>query len=309
MFATCGKPKLKERTLNHLRSLGQAIHAGHQPLGFDGGFCGLVEQRGSEVNASEESEPGPGPEAGSRQGRRTSWRRRPSGQTQSFRSRAVEDAHGAGFRLLAQHYEALGFEDKNGLWVAVTTKPLGQGGPQAHLLVALPTNPSISPRAWAFSAIGRNAQLFPLKHTNFPDASICAFTKESGAWAADDGVLALIDHYSLWIIKSWHRSVVGWWPGRQIGACALYRRLEFTSNEFCGCDSGRLYGLCHEQADLQVPEAAAHREFHRLFSGAYEERSAPEQIVVSARSRWRTMPNMANMYARRIDHSEPYLPL
>lgn len=309
MFATCGKPKLNESTLRHLRSLGQALHSGHQPLVFDGGFCGLVEQRGSEVNASEESEPGSRPETGSRQGRRTSRRRRPSGQAQPFRSRAIEDAHGVGFRLLAQHYEALGFEDKNGLWVTVTTKPLGQGGPQAHLLVAAPTNLSIFPRAWAFSAIGRNAQLFPLKHTNFPDASMCAFTKESGAWVPEDGLLALIDHYSLWIIKSWHRSVEGWWPGRQVGACALYRRTEFTPDEFCGCESGRLYGLCHERADMQMPEATARQEFQRLFSVAYEDRDAPAQIVASARNRWKSMPDMASAYARRFDHTEPCLPL
>lgn len=290
MFATCGKPKLSEPVLAHLRDVGQAIHAGHQPLVFDGGFVSLVDQRESEVNLDAPTSTGNRSTSRQGQGQRTSRRSRPSGQAQSFRSRVTEEAHGAGFRLLAQHYEALGFEHESGLWVAVKAKPLGPRGPQAHFLIGVPNNPAVLPRGWAFREIGTAAKPFPLKHTNFPDASICAFTQESMAWTAEDGLLPLVDHYSLWVVKSWHRQIFGWWPGPQVGKCALYRRNEFDVRELCGCESGRPYGFCHYQRDKQVPDELARREFTALFGLDYENRQTPTAIVEAARTRWRTLP-------------------
>lgn len=302
MFTTCGKPRLSEKIFNHLRTLGRHIHADQQPFVFDDGFVSLIEQRGSEVNTNEEPEPRPRSEARPRQRRRESWRARSSGKAESFRSKAVEDAFGAGFRLLAQHYEALGFEDKNGLWITVKTKPLGRGGPQAYLLVALPLNEEISPKAWAFASIGSDAKLFPLKHTNFPDASICAFTKESKAWIPEDGVLPLIDHFCLWMVKSWHRSILGWWPGRQIGACSLYRRNEFAPEEFCGCESGVLYSFCHSFRDLQVPEVHARQQFRRLFQVDYENRQPPASVMRAAQTRWKSMPDLDILFGLALSH-------
>lgn len=195
------------------------------------------------------------------------------------------------------------------MWAVVRTKPLGSGGPQAHLLVAAPTDKAITPRAWAFTAIGPKAELFPLKHTNFPDASICAFTKPSGAWTAADGLLPLVDHYSLWIAKSWHRKLFGWWPGEQVGACALYRRLEFVEREWCGCGSGKRYADCHRDPDLLVPEVTARREFRALFGGRYEDRRAPPGIVPAARTLWRSRPDMATTFSFRATYDEPTIPL
>lgn len=180
-------------------------------------------------------------------------------------------------------------------------------GPQAHLLVALPLDPAISPRAWAFNCVGPRARLLPLKHTNFPDASICAFTKESGAWTPDDGLLPLIDHYALWVAKSWHRSVVGWWPGSQVGVGALYRRKEFVSKEWCGCESGKRYGACHQFLDNQVCDESARAEFRRLFRVDYENRRAPLGVLKAAQSRWKTMPDMAMTFSCRRNPDEPQL--
>lgn len=292
MLTTCGQPKVNGICFNHLRELGKQIHASRQPLAFDGGFVGFNEELESEVNANAETHPGRGSQAQSRKGWRKPRRSRSSGQAKPFSARAVEDAYGAGFRFLAQHYKALSFEEEAGLWVAVRTRPLGRSGPQAHLLIGLPVSHSAFPKAWAFSQIGPNARLFPLKHTNFPDASICAFTKESGAWAFHDGILPLVDHYSLWVLKSWHRSVVGWWPGPQVGACALYRRKEFVANEWCGCESGKLYGDCHQFLDNQMPESKARGQFKRMFGVDYENRCAPQSVLEAARSKWKLMPDV-----------------
>lgn len=294
-----------------LKVIGEALDAGGQALVFDEGLVGINDEHESEVISDVPQGQASGPAARSGSGRRASPRprRRASRQAEPFRSGAIEAAHGAGFRLLAQHYEALSFEDKNGLWVAVRTKPLGSGGPQAHLLVATPTDNAITPRAWAFNGTGAQAELFPLKHTNFPDASICAFTKSSAAWTPADGLTALVDHYSLWIAKSWHRQLFGWWPGQQVGACALYRRKEFAAREWCGCDSGKRYVDCHQEADSLVPEAVVRLQFRQLFATNYEDRQAPAGVIEAARTLWKERPDMAFAFACRTPPDEPVIPL
>jgi hypothetical protein len=294
-----------------LKTIGEAVDAGGQALVFDEGFVGINDEHESEVISDVPQGQASRPSARSRAGQRAASRSRgrAPGKAEPFRSPALEAAHGAGFRLLAQHYEALSFEDRNGLWVAVRTKPLGSGGPQAHLLVAAPVNRAITPRAWAFSAIGPSAKLFPLKHTNFPDASICAFTKASSAWTAEDGLLPLIDHYSLWVAKSWHRQLFGWWPGEQVGACALYRRMEFVEQEWCGCGSGRRYADCHRGPDMLVCQEAADQEFRRLFMTDYQTREPPANILEAARSAWKKLPDMASTFGYRFTYDEPMIPL
>lgn len=300
MFATCGKPNLSESNLDHLRQLGQAIHAGHQALVFDGGFVSLVEQRESEVNRNVKSRTGNRSAPRQGQGQREPRRPRPSCKAKPFRSRAIEEAHGAGFRLLAQHYEALGFEDTNGLWVAVKAKPLGPRGPQVTFLVGAPNDRALLPRGWAFNTIGSRTTAFPLKHTNFPDASICAFTKESKAWVPADGLLPLMDHYSLWAAKSWHWQVFGWWPGPQVGVCALYRRKEFDPRELCGCESGIPYGFCHYQRDKLIPEELSQREFRQFFNTDYSNRATPQAILKAAKARWKQLPVISEFFS--LDH-------
>lgn len=304
--------KLNTPVSARLKVIGEALDAGRKALVFDEGFVGINDEDESEVISNVPQRQASRPSARPRAGQRTSSgsrRRRAPGQAEPFRSRAIEDAHGAGFRLLTKHYEAISFEDKNGLWVAIRTKPLGLGGPQAHLLVAAPIDKVITPRAWAFSRLGATAELFPLKHTNFPDASICAFTKASGAWTGADGLLPLVDHYSLWVAKSWHRQLYGWWPGEQVGACALYRRMEFAEREWCGCGSGRRYADCHQGPDLLVSQEAARRQFRRLFITDYENRQPPAGVLEAATSAWKKLPDMAVIFGYRSTSDEPAIPL
>ena len=309
MKTTCGNTRFSRQSLNHMRLLGHQIDAGNQPFVFDAGFVNQNLDSESEAKNEFESYTRNRSQAGPRQGQRARSRSGPSREAEPFRSRAIEEAHGAEFRLLAQHYKVLGFEDPNGLWIAITANPLGPSGPQANFMVGVPTDKTITPRGWAFCRIGPAASLFPLKHTNFPDASICAFTKASKAWSATDGLLSLIDHFSLWAVKSWHRMALGSWPGPQVGACALYRRNEFTSGEWCGCESGRRYGACHEYLDSKVEKAIARRQFRSLFLCEYEDRQPPKGIIDAARSRWKQLPDMAGIFAHRRSLDEPAIPL
>ena len=309
MSKACGKPKFSVSAFKHLRDLGVDIDAEQQPLVFDGGFVGRGIGQKGEVDDTPQPYAGDRSPARSRQGQRAWARRRPFREAEPFRSAAHQAAFGDQFRILARHYEALGFEDKKGLWAAIKIRPLGRGGPQAHLLVGVPFDAAISPRAWAFESLGEAATLFPLKHTNFPDASICAFTKESGAWTNSDGLTALVDHYSLWVVKSWHRTHLGTWPGPQIGACAFYRRNEFEPTEWCGCNSGKRYSHCHQFLDNQVSEEFGRQQFRQLFAGNYEDRRAPITALNAAHSRWRILPDMAAIFSLRRAAGEPEMPL
>jgi hypothetical protein len=297
---------LPAQLLEHLTELGCAIDVEERPTVFDGGFVGFNSATESEVISSgAQRKPHRSP-AGARKGRRARPRRAQAAGDH-FGSEALEAAHGAGFRKLAQHYEVLAFEDKNGLWVVAKSWPLGRHGPQVHFLIAFPINRQIAPRAWAFEQIGPRARLASPKHTNFPDASICAYVDEDAAWPNADGLVGLVDIFSIWMIKKWHRELIGWWPGKQYGACALYRRLEFDGREQCGCLSGLRYSECHFEADLLVSEQAARAQFKHMFKSNYEDRSPPAEVIVAATTRWSKMPVMASVFAHRLRDNEPIM--
>lgn len=290
----------------HLKRLGEEIDIGRQPTVFDGGLVGTSDATESEVMKDVAGEQA-GSQSGTRPGQRTRPRPRAQAPGHHFRSEALETAHGAGFRILAQHYEALAFEDRNGLWVVVSSNPLGRHGPQAQFLIAVPLDERLAPRAWAFERVSGSLQLASLKHTNFPDASICAFVSEDSAWPNPDGLLGLVDIYSLWLIRKWHRDRFGWWPGPQYGSCAFYRLKEFDAREDCGCGSNKRYGQCHLAADQLSNPTAASAEFRRLFGGDYEDRRPPESVLEAARCGWRVMPSMATVFAHRADPSRVYM--
>lgn len=294
--------RLTEAQLAHLRTVGVAIDGGRQPTVFDGGFVGFSDETESEVMTDVAGQEA-GSQSGPRSGRRARARSGAQAAHNPFRSDALEAAHGAGFRILAQHYEALAFEDRNGLWVVVKSLPLGLGGPEVHFLIALPLDQRLAPRGWAFAKTGSRAELMSLKHTNFPDASICAFTPDHRPWPNSDGLLGLVDIYVLWAVRKMHRDHFGWWPGPQLGACAHYRLREFDPREDCGCGSKKTYGDCHLPADMLAHPDAAAAEFRRLFKGNYEDRQPPEQVLEAGRSTWRKMPSMATAYAHRPDPS------
>lgn len=285
----------------HLRRLGEEIDIGRQPTVFDGGLVGLSDATEGEVRrdvAGQEA----GPQAGTRSGRRARARRAQA-PDHAFGSDALEAAHGAGFRILAQHYEALAFEDTNGLWVAVSSLPLGRRGPEVHFLIAVPIDVRFTPRAWAFGAIGSRVRPMSLKHTNFPDASICAFPHGYWPWPNADGLVGLVDIYVLWAVRKLHRDVLGWWPGPQMGAGAHYRQREFDPREDCGCGSKKSYGQCHMGFDLLENPERSSLEFRRQFLCDFDDRRVPECILNAARSRWKQLPNMADIFSRRQDPS------
>lgn len=284
-----------------LKAIGEALDTGQQAFVFDEGFVRLSDEPESEVITDVAGQKA-GPQSRSRPGQRArTWGAQAA--RDPFRSDALEAAYGTEFRILAQHYQALAFEERNGLWIVVPSKPLGPQGPEVHFVVALPINKQIPPRAWALERVGRSARFMSLKHTNFPDASVCAFPHGYVSWPNPEGILGLIDIFTLWAVRKLHRDLLGWWPGPQVGACSHYRLKEFDPREDCGCGSQKRYGSCHMARDVLEEPKAAKAEFRRLFNCDFDDRIPPNAILDFARSRWKRTPSMADLFSLRADPS------
>lgn len=301
MSSACGKLEISPELFKRLAKLGRALDQEQQLSVFDGGLVGFDHETESEVIHHVSQGKAHRSATGSRKGQRESSRPwwRSSGSGHHFRSEAHERAFGTEFRILAQHYDALAFEDQHGLWATLSSSPLGRAGPQVDFLIGVLGDRRVLPRAWAFQRIGPRTKLMPLKHTNFPDASVCAFITEDQAWSPDKGFVAFADHLTVWAVKKFHHMSVGWWPGPQFGHGALYRRLEFSPEEWCGCRSGKRYRDCHFATDMLVDEASAKAEFLSAFGSEYESRLYPAEIVTAAKSRWRKMPSLQAAFSFR----------
>ena len=286
-----------------LKELGQALDI-EQPVSVSGGgrvfLSDARERKESDHDQRQEKRRPPTyPRKRTGRERRASGGARTPSAAAHFRSERAEVLYGVGALELAREYSAKIFEEELGIWVAAKSKPLGVRGPLFHILVAVPFEQRIMPRAWAFHAIGPNCHPVGPRHTNFGDASICAFMKENRAWDYPDGLVRLVDLYSVWLLKQHHLAKFGWWPGPQVGPAALYRRLDFQSREWCGCLSGLKYENCHQQADSRVPDELAQFEFRRTFMFPYESRVVPPSIFLAAKSKWSQIPSMNQAYSFR----------
>lgn len=301
LLVGCGSMDLSPKLLNRLASLGQALDKRQQLQVFDGGLVGFDCETESEVIANVAQGEAQRSPARSRAGQRAtppSWRRT-SGSGHHLGSEAQQGVVGTELRILAQHYEALAFEDQNGLWAVVSSNPLGSGGPQIHFLIGVINDRRVLPRAWAFERLGVRARAMALKHTNFPDASVCAFVSEDRAWSPSDGLVAYADHLTIWAVKQLHRQIIGWWPGPQFGLGSLYRKLEFQPQEWCGCLSGRRYSDCHQAIDFLASDAPARAEFRAAFGCEYSDRETPNAVLEAAKTRWKRMPTLRQVFSLR----------
>lgn len=196
----------------------------------------------------------------------------------------------AGLNELRDAYPSLVFRLKNGLWLVVRSKPLGPDGPQVIFLVAVPFVTVLTPRAWALWRAGTCPAFVGPRHTNFPDASICAFGVDDGAWKPDDGIVRLIDLYSSWVVRHLYFMHFGRWPGRQHGLSALYRRTEFHPDEWCGCGAKARYRSCHQNADALLSDDEARAAHIEIMGSDYCERSPPASVREFVKSSWRKLP-------------------
>jgi hypothetical protein len=195
-----------------------------------------------------------------------------------------------GFRpeILLYYPSAHFREVDHGIWVTTRIYPLGLRSPFYWICLFLPDVAAFSPKAFAFYRLSPVPRLVGRRHTNFPDASICAFTDEDDAWRPGDNPRILLNLYAEWLICQLYLRLGGHWPGRQMGLDATYRTLEFTARDWCDCGSEKRYGDCCQVTD-QLEVAGLKK------SGAFvplPRRVVPSAIVAFAKSRWNKLPDL-----------------
>lgn len=288
------KIRLATQQLEKLATLGQAIDVGQMTEVFDGGRVEALEQNGKEVNDNEQRQRTGGSAAGSRQGSEGTWRA--SGESGAVRIGTEEVVQLAELESLRKAYPSQVIEGDYGLWVIVKSQPLGDDGPQVTFVIAFPHDPRLDVKSWGFWKLGDFPKPVGPRHTNFPDQSICAFAPDDQTWTRDMGILALVDLYSTWVIRQLYFQHFGRWPGDQIGASALYRRLEFAVDEWCGCGSGQRYGECCAESDRSMTDEEAEAEHLSIFKLPYLRRKIPISIQKFARSGFAKVPSFKLAY-------------
>jgi hypothetical protein len=135
-----------------------------------------------------------------------------------------------------------------------------------------------------------------LRHTNFPDGSICAFTDDDDAWRPGDSPKILLNLYADWLVCQLFLKLQQYWPGPQFGPDASYRLAEFKDQEWCHCGSRTRYGDCHRIFDfIEVQRLKALGKYVPL-----SDRVVPTTIVKFAKSGWKRIPDLNAL------HMHPY---
>jgi hypothetical protein len=174
------------------------------------------------------------------------------------------------------------------VWLSARSQLLAGLGREAIFLIALPDNPDLEPRGWAFWDQGREIEWIGDRHTNFFDGSVCAYSSTNDrAWSPGDDLRTLLDLYSVWALRHLHLAVIGRWAGRQYSLIdpagqpvPYYRLVEFKDKELCSCDSGARYGNCCKSRDLNHNFIAAMRQFQALHNGrGIHDRRPPDPVV------------------------------
>lgn len=195
-----------------------------------------------------------------------------------------------GFRpeILLYYPTARFREVDHGVWITARIYPLGRAGPCYWVCLFLSDSAVFSPKAFAFERLSPVPRTVGPRHTNFPDASICAFTDDDDAWRPGDSPKILLNLYAEWLICQLFLRLERYWPGRQAGLDATYRSVEFTDRDWCDCGSEKRYGECHRVRDqFEVDRLKASGEYVPL-----PNRIVPPTIISFARSRWKKLPDL-----------------
>lgn len=142
---------------------------------------------------------------------------------------------------------------EDAVWLRVPALLLPHLGHSAVFVVVLIPALQLA-RGWAFWDYGcMGLQPIGPRHTNYGDASICAFDERDGTWSYGDSLVSLLDLYSVWAVRQLFVREFGKWPGPQ-GSFSPFERLrEYGDNERCGCDTpAGAYVDCCKSSDLRL---------------------------------------------------------
>lgn len=287
-------PKLR----SILEGIGSALDQGRPIRVLRGGVVVADEPHlDHERMQSNEADRTQGSAARSRQGspgwEGTARRSRSSGSLLQAGSGSLRDSFEEGLPHLQVSYPGTRiWDDEVGLWVVVPSFPVGIDGPQAALVAALPFFEVPKRRCWGYWRRDRNLKWIGPRHTNFPDASICAFADGATAWQPTDGLTRLFDLYSVWLLCHLHLEALHRWPGPQHSINSYYRLHEFLEGELCSCDSGRTYFECHRPQDLLEDQQLAKVAFQKCAGGDLVDRRVPQAVRQFAKSHFKNAPSL-----------------
>ena len=181
--------------------------------------------------------------------------------------------------------------DRAGTWLAVRTFPIGEGGPQALLLIAVPFG---GPRvfAWAYWYEQGHAKWIGPRHTNFNEGSICAFPLLSDHLDCEWPLTRYLDLLSEWCARHLYLALRQKWPGPQEGLWVSYRLSETLPGECCPrCGRLQMYETCCkplDEADALVGREGPHGP------APQGGRTPPPQIREFAKRGGRNPPKMTS---------------
>lgn len=161
------------------------------------------------------------------------------------------------------------------LWLRVPASLLPRLGYRAIFVIVLLPGRGIE-RGWAFwdHGIWGLHGIGP-RHTNYGDASICAYDPRDGTWNYGDPLVALLDLFAVWAVRQLFFSQFGRWPGPQASFSPFERLREYRDDELCGCTIPKgQYADCCKRDDLQLVARAR----NEMISQALMPRAIPTAV-------------------------------
>lgn len=180
-------------------------------------------------------------------------------------------------------------ETREAVWLRVPATLLPGLGYRAIFVVVIVPELRIA-RGWAFWDCGIwGLQRIGPRHTNYGDASICAFDDRDATWAYGDSLVAFLDLFTVWAIRHLYLRQFGRWPGPQASFSPFERLRECHDDELCGCDHPRgRYAICCKDGDCLLVARAK----NKILTQILLPRSMPAEVCSFA-ARMTSPPSIA----------------
>lgn len=194
----------------------------------------------------------------------TSCNAGPARASPSLPRRAFERA-GAVRELEAAYPGTEVTETREAVWLRIPATLLPNLGYRAIFVVVIIPELRIA-RGWAFWDYGIwGLQRIGPRHTNYGDASICAFDDRDGTWSYGDSLVAFLDLFTVWAVRHLYLREFGRWPGPQASFSPFERLRECHDDESCGCDhpKGR-YAICCKDGDYLLAARAKNKNLTQI---------------------------------------------
>jgi hypothetical protein len=254
---------MNESLKETLRVYGLQLMDGHYPEVFEGGDIRFTETANWEKHHGQQQQTGSTRSTTGTRERSEAWQGSP-GQATSLISESdhLKEYYTGQLSDVLEAYPKTEYWELNeGMIMKIQSKILSGLSRTAVFLVRIPFNDKQPVLAWGFWKEGGYSSIGP-RHTNFPDASICAFEPKDGTWKHGDELVELIDLYSLWALRHLHLEVFGRWPGHQIMHHPYERLLEINDDEICSCPQPKgIYQECCKNNDQSFNRLALAIQF------------------------------------------------